>query len=139
MRQEGTILQIKTHAQGLVEVTGPVQGWLRETGIQAGLLTVFCRHTSASLTIQENADPDVVLDLNAFFAALVPQGPDRYRHSDEGPDDMPAHIKSALTDVSLSIPVVQGRAVLGTWQGIYLFEHRTASHTREVVLQVIGD
>lgn len=139
MRQDGTVLQIKTYSQGLVEFTAQVQGWLRETGITAGLLTVFCRHTSASLTIQENADPDVVLDLNDYFAALVPQDHNNYRHSDEGPDDMPAHIKSALTDVSLSIPVAQGRAVLGTWQGIYLFEHRTRSHTREVVLQVIGD
>lgn len=139
MRQDGTILQIKTHSQSLIEFTAQVQGWLRETGISTGLLTVFCRHTSASLTIQENADPDVVLDLNDYFAALVPQDQNRYRHSDEGPDDMPAHIKSALTDVSLNIPVAQGRAVLGTWQGIYLFEHRTRSHTREVVLQVIGD
>ena len=139
MRQDGTVLQIKTHTQGLVEFTDQVQGWLRETGIQAGLLTLFCRHTSASLTIQENAYPDVVLDLNDYFATLVPQEPNRYRHSNEGPDDMPAHIKSALTDVSLSVPVAQGRAVLGTWQGIYLCEHRSASQTREVVLQVIGD
>lgn len=138
MRQENTVLQIKTFSEGLYEFTDQIQGWLRQSGIMSGLLTVYCRHSSASLTIQENADPDVVLDLNDFFADMAPQDPKRYRHTSEGPDDMPAHIKSALTDVSLSIPVLDGRAVLGTWQGVYLFEHRHASHTRQVVLQVMG-
>lgn len=138
MRQEMTTLQVQTQGQGLTEFTASVQRWLRQTSIETGLLTVFCRHTSASLTIQENADPDVVYDLNAYFSTLVPEHPQRYRHRSEGADDMPAHIKSALTDVSLSIPVLDGRAALGTWQGIYLFEHRTRGHAREVVLQVMG-
>ncbi len=138
MRQEITTLQINTHSQGLYEFTEHLQGWLRQTGIVSGLLTVFCRHTSASLTIQENADPDVRLDLNDYLCAIAPEDAHRYRHASEGRDDMPAHIKSALTDVSLSIPVQDGRAVLGTWQGVYLFEHRRASHTRQVVLQVMG-
>lgn len=138
MRQDVTVVSIKTKEQGLFDFTAEVQAWLRQTGIQAGLLTAFCRHTSASLTIQENADPDVVRDLNDYFCTIAPEDPNRYRHSSEGADDMPAHIKSALTDVSLSIPVVGGRAALGTWQGIYLFEHRTRGQQREVVLQVMG-
>lgn len=143
MRQNLKTLRIDTRGPGLYEFTAAVQAWLRETGIDTGLLTVFCRHTSASLTVQENADPDVVRDLQDFFAALAPHdepgAPRRYRHASEGPDDMPAHIKSALTDVSLSIPVTGGRAALGTWQGIYLFEHRARGHAREVVAQVVGD
>lgn len=139
MRQKTTQFKIKTKDQGLYEFTAQVQAWLREAGITTGLLTVFCRHTSASLCIQENADADVVADLNDFFCAIAPQDPRRYRHRNEGDDDMPAHIKSALTDVSLSIPVHDGRAVLGTWQGVYLFEHRARGHEREVVLHVIGD
>jgi len=137
MRQDITTLHIATQGQGLVEITDQLQGWVRETAIQAGLLTVFCRHTSASLTIQENADPAVRHDLVAFMHDLAPE--DRpYRHASEGPDDMPAHIKSALTDVSLSIPVVNGRAALGTWQGVYLFEHRAHGHRREVLAHLIG-
>ena len=139
MHQETTTVRIQTQAQGLYEFTDQVQAWVRETGINAGLLTVFCRHTSASLTIQENADPDVVRDLNDYLCVLAPEDSRRYRHTSEGPDDMPAHIKSALTDVSLSIPVAQGSMVLGTWQGIYLFEHRARGHTRDVVLQVMGE
>ena len=102
-------------------------------------MTIYCRHTSASLTIQENADPDVVLDLETFFARLVEENPSLYRHTAEGPDDMPAHIRASLTDVSLTIPVTNGRAVLGTWQGIYLFEHRHAPHRRQITLHLIGE
>ena len=104
-----------------------------------GLLTVFCRHTSASLLIQENADPDVRTDLEAYFAAIAPEDPGRYIHGSEGPDDMPAHIRTALTQVSLSIPLAGGRLVLGTWQGIYLFEHRRRPHRREVALHLVGE
>lgn len=139
MHQHVTVTRIQTRAQGLYDFTDQVQAWLRETGIDTGLLTLFCRHTSASLTVQENADPDVVLDLNDFFCAIAPEDARRYRHASEGLDDMPAHIKSALTDVSLSVPVLDGRAALGTWQGIYLFEHRTRGSNREVVLQVLGE
>lgn len=138
MRQETTSLNIRTHGQGLYDITASVHEWLMEKSFETAMLTVFCRHTSASLTIQENADPDVVSDLNAYFCTLVPEDSGRYRHRSEGPDDMPAHIKSTLTDVSLSIPVVNGRAVLGTWQGIYLFEHRSHGQPREVVLHVMG-
>lgn len=138
MHQEVTTIKIKTNGKGLYDFTAEVQTWMRQTGIQTGLLTAFCRHTSASMTIQENADPDVVRDLNDYFCTIAPEDPNRYRHSSEGADDMPAHIKSALTDVSLSIPVVGGCAALGTWQGMYLFEHRTRGQQREVILQVMG-
>ncbi len=130
MRQYQTSFDIQTRGQGLYEFTRDVVAWVNECGLETGVLTLFCRHTSASLTIQENADPDVQLDLNEFFARLVPQHMDWLRHTMEGPDDMPAHIKSALTDVSLSIPIAGGRPVLGTWQGIYLFEHRKVAHRR---------
>jgi secondary thiamine-phosphate synthase enzyme len=139
MRQSGTIITVETRRQGLVEITGEVRRWLGGTGIAEGLLTVFCKHTSASLTIQENADPDVRDDLEAFFKRLVEEDPSLYRHTVEGPDDMPAHIRSALTLTSLSLPVSRGAPVLGTWQGIYLFEHRTSPHRREVALQAIGE
>lgn len=132
---------IETHGPGLYEFTDQISSLLRRQG--DGLLTLFCQHTSASLTIQENADPDVMRDLNAFFARMVPDAnhPDMafLRHRLEGPDDMPAHIKSALTQVSLSIPVMDGRMALGTWQGIYLFEHRDAPHTRRVVAHFKAD
>ena len=114
-------------------------GWLRETNAAAGLLTVFVQHTSASLIIQENAAPDVVLDLNAFFSRLAPEDTRLYRHNDEGPDDMPAHIRAALTLTQLSIPVESGRMMLGTWQGVYLFEHRSVPHRRSVVLHLIAE
>jgi len=139
MRQYQTSFDIQTRGQGLYEFTRDVVAWVNECGLETGVLTLFCRHTSASLTIQENADPDVQLDLNEFFARLVPQHMDWLRHTMEGPDDMPAHIKSALTDVSLSIPIAGGRPVLGTWQGIYLFEHRKVAHRRSVVAHIIGD
>jgi secondary thiamine-phosphate synthase enzyme len=116
-----------------------VAGWLARQEIATGLLTLFCRHTSASLLIQENADPDVQTDLEAFFAALAPEDADRYVHKIEGPDDMPAHIRTALTQTHLAIPVEDGRMALGTWQGIYLFEHRKAPHRREIVAHLIGE
>ncbi|MBE9552247.1 MAG: YjbQ family protein [Proteobacteria bacterium] len=139
MRQIQNSLTLRTSGQGLYEVTREIAAWTAETGIADGLLTVFCRHTSASLTIQENADADVRHDLEDFFKKLAPEDPRLYRHTTEGPDDMPAHLKSALTDVQLSIPVTGGRMVLGTWQGIYLFEHRTHAHERELALHLIGE
>lgn len=139
LSQDQHTLEIPTNGQGLYEITEPVQSWVARTGLVRGQLTVFVRHTSASLTIQENADPDVRLDLESFFGQLVQENPSLYRHTCEGPDDMPAHIKSALTDVSLTIPVSDGRAMLGTWQGIYLFEHRHAPHRRKITLHLIGE
>ena len=132
---------IPTRGQGLYEFTSEVRAWVAETGRQDGLLTLFVRHTSCSLLIQENADPEVQTDLRAFFARLVPPSSDpsmRYlRHTCEGPDDMPAHIKAAMMPVSLSIPVRRGAPVLGTWQGIYLFEHRDAPHRRQVAAHLV--
>lgn len=139
MRQAATTLTIATRGTGLVEVTAPVRHWVAEQGMTTGLLTVFCRHTSASLTIQENADPDVQADLLRFFRRLVAEDPSLYDHTTEGPDDMPAHIRSALTGVSLSIPVMEGEPVLGIWQGIYLFEHRSRPHRREIALHLLGE
>ncbi|WP_022687120.1 secondary thiamine-phosphate synthase enzyme YjbQ [Sphingomonas phyllosphaerae] len=138
MRQAHGQLMIATRGQGLVEVTREVAAWLDQQGVADGLLTVFCRHTSASLTINENAAPAVRRDLERYFARLAPESRE-YEHDDEGPDDMPAHLKTALTNVSLSMPVTGGRMVLGTWQGIYLFEHRTAPHRRTLALHVIGE
>lgn len=138
MRQEQTQLSLATGGQGLYEITGEVADWLAAQGVNAGLLTLFCRHTSASLTIQENADPAVQADLLAFFKRLVAEDPALYRHSQEGPDDMPAHIRAALTDVSLSVPVSGGALTLGTWQGIYLFEHRASPHRRQIALHYLG-
>jgi secondary thiamine-phosphate synthase enzyme len=131
-------LEIPTRGKGLYPFTRDAAKWISSTGVQAGLLTLFIQHTSASLVIQENADPDVVLDLADFFERLVPENHPRYRHTAEGPDDMPSHIRSALTQTHLSIPVVQGRMALGTWQGIYLFEHRRSAQSRSVVLQLMG-
>ncbi|HEY9218753.1 MAG TPA: secondary thiamine-phosphate synthase enzyme YjbQ, partial [Phenylobacterium sp.] len=132
-------LRIETRGRGLVEITEPVRRFVQAQAMATGLLTLFCRHTSASLTIQENADPDVRKDLEAYFDRIAPEEPGRYIHEDEGPDDMPAHIRTALTGVQLAIPVSAGRLVLGTWQGVYLFEHRRAPHRREVVLHLVGD
>ncbi len=132
-------LTIETRGKGLYPFTRDVVHWVASCGISTGLLTVFVQHTSASLTIQENADPDVVVDMAGFFERLVPENDPHYRHTIEGPDDMPSHIRSALTDVSLSIPVVNGRPALGTWQGIYLFEHRSSRHRRSVVLHLAGE
>ena len=139
MKQALHRIAVETRGRGLVAVTGAVLGWVAGQGIATGLLTVYCRHTSASLLIQENADPDVRADLEAFFTRLVPDGAREYRHDAEGPDDMAAHIRAALTQTQLSIPVDGGRPVLGTWQGIYLFEHRTQPHRRELVLHLIGE
>jgi len=129
-------IHVETRGQGLYEITGEVLRWVGEQSVSVGLLTLFCRHTSASLTIQENADPDVLHDINTFFSRLVREEPALYRHVSEGADDMPAHIRAALTDCSLSIPVLNGAPVLGTWQGIFLFEHRTSPHRRQLIVQL---
>jgi secondary thiamine-phosphate synthase enzyme len=139
LRQAATTLVIDTPGRALVEITGPVAGWLAHSGITAGLLTLFIRHTSASLLVQENADPDVRGDLERFLSRLVPDGDPIFRHRDEGPDDMPAHVRAALTQVQLAIPVVAGRLVLGTWQGVYVWEHRRRPHRREVALHLLGE
>ena len=139
MQQAIDTLSISTQGQGLYEFTGAVEKFVATADVATGLLTVFVRHTSASLLIQENADDDVKTDLDGFFARLVPEGMDWLVHTTEGPDDMPAHIKSALTQTSIGIPISAGLPVLGTWQGIYLYEHRSRPHRREVVLHLIGD
>ena len=138
MRQAIHHLTVPTRGAGLVEITGPVLAWVAGQKMGTGLLTLYCRHTSASLLIQENAAPDVRADLLAFFRRIAPEGAG-YAHDDEGPDDMPAHIRAALTQTQLGIPVENGRPALGVWQGIYLFEHRAAPHRREIVLHLIGE
>ena len=132
------MLAFGTRGRGLTDVTARIAGWVAESGMQTGLLTVFVRHTSASLVIQENADPAVQRDLERFFARLVRDGDPLFEHDQEGPDDMPAHVRAALTQTQLSIPLVGGRLALGTWQGIYLYEHRTHSHRREIALHLVG-
>jgi secondary thiamine-phosphate synthase enzyme len=139
MKQSTKRLEVSTKGKGLYEISDRVVGWVRETGLTTGLLTVFIQHTSASLTIQENADPDVIADLNDHFNRLAPEDDKLYRHTVEGPDDMPAHIRSALTGTQLAIPVIDGRPALGTWQGIYVFEHRSAGHRRSVILHLLGE
>ena len=140
MEQRLHRIEVATRGRGLVEVSGEVLRWVAAQGIATGLLTVWCRHTSASLLVQENASPDVRADLEDFFRRLAPDGNGgRYRHGEEGPDDMPAHIRAALTQTQLSIPVQDARPVLETWQGIYLYEHRTRPHRRELVLHLIGE
>ena len=139
MRQATHLFEIRTAGRGLTEFTDAVGGWVREAGFREGLLTLHVRHTSASLVIQENADPEVQRDLERFFASVVPDGDLRFRHTCEGPDDMPAHVRSALTSTTLSIPVLDGRPALGTWQGIYLYEHRTRGHRRTIAAHVLGD
>ncbi len=131
-------LEIRTRGKGLYPFTREVAQWVASTGVETGLLTIFLQHTSASLIIQENADPDVVLDLADFFERLAPENDPRYRHTTEGPDDMPSHLRAALTQTHLSIPVIGRRMVLGTWQGIYLFEHRGHSQRRSVVLHLLA-
>ncbi len=138
MRQVNHELAIDTRGRGLHEVTRPIAAWVGEQGLRDGLLTVFVRHTSASLVIQENADADVLRDLETFFARLAPESESLYRHTSEGPDDMPAHIRSALTQTHLAIPLADGRLALGTWQGVFLFEHRDAPHARRLALHLIG-
>ncbi len=139
MKQATHEISITTNGRGLVSINDEIVSWVHAQGMTTGLLTVFIRHTSASLVIQENADPDVLRDLSAFLDRLVPDGDPQYRHSSEGDDDMPAHIRSALTQTQISIPLVNGRLTLGTWQDIYLFEHRTAPHRRQVVLHLTGE
>jgi secondary thiamine-phosphate synthase enzyme len=139
VRQFVGLLSVSTHRRGLVEITREVLNWLKPHAVQTGLLTLFCRHTSAGLVIQENAARDVRADLGTFFDRLAPEDASQYRHADEGGDDMPAHIRTALTGVQLAVPIVQGRLALGTWQGIYLFEHRRAPHERQIALHLIGE
>ena len=136
--QRTTTLDVDTPGRGLLEITPTVARWVERSGLRTGLLTLFVRHTSASLLVQENADPEVQADLERFFARLVPDGDALFRHRDEGPDDMPAHVRAALTAVQLSIPVMDGRLALGTWQGIYLWEHRARPHRRHVALHLLG-
>lgn len=139
MRQRFRTVTVKTRSPGLTDITGEAAIFVSASAIQNGLLTGFIRHTSASLVIQENADPDVLADLETFLQRLVSRDPKLYRHTTEGVDDMPSHIRAALTQTSLSIPVQDGRLVLGTWQGLYLWEHRDAPHAREVVLHLVGE
>ena len=138
MQQATAMIEVQTGRQGLVEVTRAIADWAKAQRLSEGLLTIFCRHTSASLLIQENAAPEVRSDLEAYFATIAPEDPHRYRHDDEGPDDMPAHLRTALTQVQLSIPLIGGRLGLGTWQGIYLFEHRRRPQRRTLALHLIG-
>lgn len=138
MRQATQTLSIPTQGKGLYAFTDSVLDWVQASGISTGLLTIYVRHTSASLLVQENYDPDVQTDMERFFARLVADGDPLFEHTIEGPDDMPAHVRAALTQTSLSVPVLQGAPVLGTWQGIYLFEHRLAPQRRQAVLHLIG-
>ena len=139
MKQAVRDFAVRTQGKGLYEFTHEVVDWVREQRLSAGLLTLFCRHTSASLLIQENADPDVQADLLTAFERLAPEDRRLYVHSMEGPDDMPAHIRTALTGLQLSIPLISGRLALGTWQGIYLFEHRASPHRRSVAAHLLGE
>lgn len=139
MKQFTHQIHIATRGKGLYDFTGEIESWLREHETQTGLLTVFCQHTSASLVIQENADPDVVADLADFLTRLVPEDTRLYRHTAEGPDDMTSHIRAALTQTQLSIPIHKRKLALGTWQGVYLFEHRERPHRRTVVLHLLTD
>jgi secondary thiamine-phosphate synthase enzyme len=139
MRQSTHRLELRTARRGFVDITGELSAWLKSTGLTDGLLTLFIRHTSASLLIQENADPAVLRDLERTLARIAPDGDPLFEHNDEGPDDMPAHVRSALTQTHLAIPFVNGVLALGTWQGVYVVEHRHAGHLREVVLHALGD
>ena len=138
MRQASGLLEIAARRQGLTDITDRVAAWVRDQAMTEGLLTVFCRHTSASLLIQENAAPAARADLEAYFARIAPEGARAYAHDDEGPDDMPAHLRAALTQIQLTIPLIGARLALGTWQGIYLFEHRRRPQTRSLALHLIG-
>lgn len=139
LRQRLDSFTLSTGGRGFYEITGEMQQWLGETGIQSGLMTLHLQHTSASLLIQENADPEVRRDLERFMARLTPDGDSLFRHVCEGDDDMPAHVRTALTAVNLSIPVRGGSLTLGTWQGVYLWEHRTHPHRRNLTLHVVGE
>ncbi|MEP6537218.1 MAG: secondary thiamine-phosphate synthase enzyme YjbQ [Bryobacteraceae bacterium] len=138
MKQFTHALSVATRGKGLYDFTREVAKWLQSLSVSTGLLTIFIQHTSASLTIQENADPDVILDLNDFFSRLAPEDNRLYRHTSEGPDDMPAHIRAALTQVQLSVPVLDGAMTLGTWQGLYVFEHRAMPARRRLVLHLLA-
>ncbi|MBV9085448.1 MAG: YjbQ family protein [Acidobacteriaceae bacterium] len=139
MTVASTTLTVSTRGKGLYPFTNAVEAWLAKQKLSSGLLTIFVQHTSCSLVIQENADPDVTLDLRDFFERLVPEDDEGYRHTIEGPDDMTSHIRSSLTNTSVSIPVISGRMALGTWQGLYVFEHRARPHHRRIVVQIIGE
>ena len=139
MKQLSTEFRISTPGRTMIDFTSEVTGWVRDSGIREGVLTLHVRHTSASLLIQENADPEVQRDMERFMARLIPDGDPMLRHTAEGEDDMPAHIRSAVTATSLSIPVAAGAPCLGTWQGIYLYEHRTRRHNRRVAAHLIGE
>jgi len=139
LRQLATTIAVDTRGRGLVEITRALERWVGESGIATGLLTLFIRHTSASLVIQENAAAAVRGDLDRFMARLVPDGDAIFRHRDEGDDDMPAHVRSALTPTQLAIPVAEGQLALGTWQGVYVWEHRLRAHRREVALHLLGE
>ena len=139
LRQSIGTIGVTAPSQGLHDITRDVGSWLGSTGLDDGLLTLFCRHTSASLLIQENAAPAARRDLERYFARIAPEDPSLYSHNDEGPDDMPAHLRAALTQIQLSIPVSGGRMMLGTWQGIYLFEHRGDPSERQIALHLVGE
>lgn len=139
MKQAHTTLYIPCHGRGLMNITAQIQGWLKQQNIQTGILTVFVQHTSCSLIIQENADPDVQTDLDMFMSRLVKDGDAAFLHRDEGEDDMSAHIRTMLTQVSLSIPVLAGQAALGIWQAVYVYEHRYQPTQRRVLLAVVGE
>lgn len=132
-------VSLQTKGRRLYDITPEVTQWANQSGMQTGMLTLYIQHTSASLLINENYDPDVLVDMEAFFARLVPDGDALFIHTVEGPDDMPAHVRSALTQTSLSIPLLDGRVALGQWQGIFLYEHRQMTHSRRVLLHLIGD
>jgi secondary thiamine-phosphate synthase enzyme len=133
------MIEVRTKRQGLLDVTDAVVGWVAGQGMTEGLLSIFCRHTSASLLIQENAAPEARHDVERYFARIAPEDPSAYTHNDEGPDDMPAHLRTALTQVHLSIPLIGGHVALGTWQGVYLFEHRRRPHRRTLALHLLGE
>ncbi|GAB4469490.1 MAG: secondary thiamine-phosphate synthase enzyme YjbQ [Burkholderiaceae bacterium] len=139
MRQTHTTLIVQTPGRGLVDITRLICDWVRASGMRDGLLTLFIRHTSASLLVQENADAEVRRDLERFFARLVPDGDPLFEHTTEGPDDMPAHVRAALTQTQLAVPVVGGALALGTWQGVYVYEHRRRGHARQIVLHLAGE
>lgn len=139
MRQAQGTIEVDTYRQGLIEIGDAIAAWVAAAGMRNGLLTIFCRHTSASLLIQENAAPEVRGDIERYFARIAPEDPLAYAHDDEGPDDMPAHLRTALTQVQLSIPLIDARLALGSWQGIYLFEHRRRPHRRSLALHLLGE
>ncbi len=139
MRQLHHTVSLKTTGRRLYDITPAVQAWIGHSSMHTGLLTLYIQHTSASLLINENYDSEVLVDMERFFARLVPDGDRLFIHTAEGPDDMPAHVRSALTQTSLCIPLIEGKLALGTWQGIFLYEHRLASHTRKVLMHVIGE